>query len=142
MTPVNYRLPTCYCEEGRKFELEEFAEENLRARLNTKIGPFFVCKVNRELAGVVITKYDAGLLWIDWVVTREKFLRKGIAKTLVELAIYQAEKAGCHKAWCDTVTGNITSLRFFQALGFSTAVTLRNHWYNQDFVLLIRDIAK
>ena len=119
-------------------KLEEIAAhtaEKLQANLEvdalSAIGVF----ADQELAGVVVSSVDAGLLWLGWIVVGGTWRGRGLSHELMRAFEARAAQRGAHKIWCDSRVGNDASKHLLERHGYTTVVTLFSHWYGLDYYL-------
>ena len=73
--------------------------------------------------------------WLDWLLVDKRFRKMGLGKALIDYAIKDAKKQGCHKMWCDSNPGNKPMLKFMPKIGFRKVGTLKKHAYREDEIL-------
>ena len=88
-----------------------------------------------ELAGVVVSNLDAGLLWLGWIVVAEAWRGRGLSHILMRSLEGTAAQRGAHKIWCDSRVGNDASKALLERHGYVVVVTLERHWYGLDYHL-------
>lgn len=75
------------------------------------------------------------MFWSDWGIVHPLYRRTGVSRALMTFLEKKLKKEGIHKIWCDSRTTNKESIAALGKLGFKKIVTIKNHWYRQDFIL-------
>lgn len=88
-----------------------------------------------QLAGMVVSSVDAGLLWLGWIVVGEAWRGRGLSHVLMRAFEAGVAQRGAHKIWCDSRIGNTASKHLLEQYGYVVAVTLERHWYGLDYYL-------
>lgn len=88
-----------------------------------------------QLAGVIVSSVDAGLLWLGWIVVGDAWRGHGLSHVLMRAFEASAAKRGVHKIWCDSRIGNTASKVLLERHGYAVAVVLERHWYGLDYYL-------
>ena len=88
-----------------------------------------------ELAGVIVSNLDAGLLWLGWIVVAGAWRGRGLSHELMRSLEGTAALRGAHKIWCDSRVGNDASKALLERHGYKVAATLFSHWYGLDYYL-------
>lgn len=125
-----------YNELALSTELEHYSEENLLQKVNEDDKSVIIALENNEVMGICFNRFDDYTIWLEWIITSKNHLRKGLGKLLIDKLVESAKERGCHKIWCDCRTTNDISKAFLKRNGFELITEIKNHWYNQDFVLL------
>ena len=132
-----------YSEAARKTQTKKWTSAAFELHILNREGYVFYVPnqhLGSDFEGMIITTEDDWLLWIDWILVRPSARRRGVARALLRAAVGQAQALGRHKIWCESLTTNLHSLALLQAEGFVRIAELPNHWYKQDFCLLIKDL--
>ena len=119
-------------------KLEEIAgltPANLRANLELDASSAIGVFVDQNLAGVVVSSVDAGLLWLGWIVVGDIWRGRGLSHELMRSLEGSATQRGVHKIWCDSRVGNTASQHLLEQHGYVIVVTLERHWYGLDYYL-------
>lgn len=124
-----------YSIEARKAEVERFKPQSLLKELKEKNNLYLIAKDKSKVIGFCNGYYEAGLFWIDWTGVDKSYRRNGVAIKLLEFLENKLKRQGIHKIWCDCRTSNKESKALLKKLNFKKITTIRNHWYNQDFIL-------
>ena len=93
-----------------------------------------------ELAGVIVSSVDAGLLWLGWIVVADAWRGRGLSHVLMRSLEGTAALRGAHKIWCDSRVGNDASKALLERHGYVVVVTLFSHWYGLDYYLWERRV--
>lgn len=118
-----------------KEELKRFSARNLRKEFKDKDNLYIFIKEGDKIIGARNGYYEAGMFWSDWGIAHPLYRRKGISRALMTFLEKKLKKEGVHKIWCDSRTNNKESISALKKLGFKKIVTIKNHWYKQDFIL-------
>ena len=105
--------------------------------LKIKEDPYAVilaCNEN-EIAGFCISRFDDYTIWLEWFGVTEKYRGAGITKQLLHALEKTVAERECHKIWCDCRTSNQAAIHLLGNTGYTQMVTVKNHWYGQDFIL-------
>jgi N-acetylglutamate synthase len=88
----------------------------------------FVCRTNKELAGVILTGHDGRRGYIYHAAVADNFRRQGIGKQLVEAAMAALDREGIKKTALLVHAHNELGNRFWEELGFTERndLTYRN----------------
>lgn len=92
------------------------------------------------VVGFCFNHMDDFTIWIDWFGVGRDFRRKGMGEEILKKTFETARKRGAHKVWCDTRSDNEPSKSLLRKVGFSELVTIKDHWYRQDFTLWERPV--
>jgi RimJ/RimL family protein N-acetyltransferase len=134
-TPVVKELGF-YNKEQMARNIYEMSAKELKANL----------KIYRDSVIIAITKEGkiVGLLthfvglnhvdWLDWILVDQRFRKKGLGKAMLNYAIQNAKRNGCHKIWCDTDPNNKQAIKFFKRMGFRKIGIARKHSFGQDVI--------
>ncbi|MEK7536822.1 MAG: GNAT family N-acetyltransferase [Patescibacteria group bacterium] len=124
-----------YSVKARKAEIERFKRHNLLKELKDKSNLYLIAKDKGKIIGFCNGYYEAGTFWIDWAGIDKNYRRNGIAVKLLNFLENKLKKQGVHKIWCDCRTSNKESKALLKKLNLKKITTIKNHWYNQDFIL-------
>ena len=73
--------------------------------------------------------------WLDWILVDQSFREKGVGRALINFAMKDAKKHGCHKIFCDTHPRNKPAFKFFSRMGFRKVGILRKHAFREDQIM-------
>ena len=124
-----------YSQWAKKSELKRFNPKSIGEDMANKDNLYILMKDKNKIIGASNGYYEAGLFWIDWLVVNYNYRRKGLALKLIRYFENKLNKENIHKVWCDSRTTNIESESLLTKLGYKKLVTIKNHWYKQDFIL-------
>ena len=119
-------------------KLEEIAAhtvEKLAAKLEADPWSAIGLFEGEQLAGVVVSSVDAGLLWLGWIVVGDAWRGRGLSHVLMRAFEEGATQRGVHKIWCDSRVGNEASKHLLEQHGYAVVATLFSHWYGLDYHL-------
>ena len=92
-----------------------------------------------KLLGYILGRHEAGVIYIESIITSEAAREKGIGTLLINKAVEFGKKLGAHKIWL--ITGkNWSENAFYQKLGFQKAGDLPDFHYHTDFVIYTKAI--
>jgi ribosomal protein S18 acetylase RimI-like enzyme len=89
-------------------------------------------------AGFCVSRYDDDLIWLSWFGVAPELRGRGAGAALLDAMHAARRAAGVHKVWCDSRTDNHASRAALARAGYREIVTIPDHWYRQDYVLLER----
>lgn len=124
-------------------KLEEIAAhsaEKLAAQLELDASSAIGLFEGDQLAGVVVSSVDAGLLWLGWIVVGDIWRGHGLSHELMRAFEASTSQRGAHKIWCDSRIGNSASQHLLEQHGYVVVVTLEGHWYGLDYYLWEKQI--
>jgi ribosomal protein S18 acetylase RimI-like enzyme len=130
-----------YSERAREEERAKYTADALRERVIEDPDSVLVARVEGQLAGFVLSRYDDGLLWLSWLGVSPPLRGLGLARELLAAAERTAPARRCHALWCDSRTDNAASASLLTRAGFTRLAELRNHWYGQDFYLWRKSVG-
>ena len=119
-------------------KLEEIAAhsaEKLAVNLETDPWSAIGLFEGDQLAGVVVSNVDAGLLWLGWIVVADAWRGRGLSHGLMRSFEASATQRGVHKIWCDSRIGNDASKHLLEQHGYAVVARLERHWYGLDYYL-------
>ena len=116
-------------------EIAAHASAKLAANLETDALSAIGLFEGHQLAGVVVSSVDAGLLWLGWIVVADSWRGRGLSHVLMRAFEASAGQRGVHKIWCDSRIGNDASKALLEQHGYQVAATLFSHWYGLDYYL-------
>jgi ribosomal protein S18 acetylase RimI-like enzyme len=86
---------------------------------------FRVAEDNGKLAGIVECDFPvSGLCWIDWIIVRKSYQRKGIGSVLVR-SLERDTQGKWNRIMCRTRLNNLPPSSLFKKLGYRKVSTLR-----------------
>ncbi len=124
-----------YSKEAKKQEIKGFSAEHLRQKIGDKNNLYILAKENHNIVGFCYGYFEAGTFWLEWIGVDKEFRRKGIATNMIRFAANKLKRRGIHKVWNDSRTSNKEAVGMFKKLGFKRLVSIKKHWYKQDFYL-------
>lgn len=87
-----------------------------------------------EIVGSIKGKYEAGILYIDYLIVAHDKKGKGIGKALTQKSEDFGKKYGAHKVHLITGKG-WEAEKFYQGLGYKQIAILPKHHFKKDFVI-------
>ena len=121
---------------AKRDELAKYRPALLKRKLGREGYVLYLARdTDDRVVGFAIAHDDDGITWIDWFGVERRARHLGVGSGLISSIISSARRRGHHKVWCDCRTTNLPSIRTLGGNGFRRVVTLRRHWYGQDFIL-------
>jgi ribosomal protein S18 acetylase RimI-like enzyme len=133
-TQVVTALPY-YNELAKKSEVAKYSPQALRDAAIVDPDSVLVARIESELVGFCLSRYDDGLIWLSWFGVHAAHRCKGIGAALIEKLEATVRNGRSHKIWCDCRTDNQASKTLLSKHGYQQLCVVRNHWYGQDFIL-------
>ncbi len=124
-----------YSKEAKIQEIKGFSAEHLRHKIGDKNNLYILAKENHKIVGFCYGYFEAGTFWLEWIGVDKEFRRKGIATYMIRFVANKLKRRGIHKVWNDSRVNNKEALGLFRKLGFKRLVSIKKHWYKQDFYL-------
>lgn len=130
-----------YNEVAKKSEIAKYSSTSLCAAVLENPNSVLVARDGGEIAGFCFSKDDDGIIWLSWFGVHSSYRRRGIGLALLRKLEEIAKDEHIHKIWCDCRTENEASKAVLSSFGYVELVTVRNHWYGQDFILWEKLVA-
>lgn len=124
-----------YNDRAKAGELKKYTPSKLREAALADPESVLVAKVGGNLAGFLFNHVDDETVWLSWFGVLSTYRKQGVGDALLQALDIRARKAGSHKIWCDSRTGNEKSKSILMQHGYMQLCTLHDHWYRQDFIL-------
>jgi ribosomal protein S18 acetylase RimI-like enzyme len=124
-----------YNATAKAHEIERYSSSALLAKINNDPLSVILAREQDALAGFCISRFDDYTIWLEWFGVTEAYRGRAVTRLLLEALEDSLPARGCHKIWCDCLTSNTAAIHVLSTAGYSQIVTLRNHWYGQDFIL-------
>jgi len=113
-----YDISEISSEVAKEGMVREFKPEEVKELLSNEKCYIVVGKLEREVAGYVLSTYSWGKLHILDVAVKKSRRRMGIGKMLVKHMISHAIEKGLPEVYCEVKARNIPALNLFTSLGF------------------------
>ena len=96
----------------------------------------FIYKAARDgkIVGSIKGKFEAGILYIDYLIVAHNEKGKGIGKALTQKSEEFGKRFSAHKVHLITGRG-WGAEKFYQALGYKQVAILPKHHFKKDFVI-------
>jgi RimJ/RimL family protein N-acetyltransferase len=108
----------------------------LTAQLEAQPHTALVALEHGAVRGVLVwSGFEAGLLWLSWIVCAPEARGRGLGLELVQAFHEFAKQQGVHKTWCDSRIGNLASQKLLEKAGYKQAARLEKHWYGLDYFI-------
>jgi len=117
--------------ESKKYTPRKLAEKQSQDPYSVLVA----VSESNEVVGFCFNHFDDYTIWLDWFGVKKSKRRHGIAAAILNGLFEASAKRGAHKVWCDTRSSNEPSKNLLRKMGFKEIVEIKNHWYNQDFIL-------
>jgi ribosomal protein S18 acetylase RimI-like enzyme len=131
-----------YNERAQAAEREKYSTNGLRKLIRRDPGSILVAKTRSRLVGYCFSSHDDSLVWMAWIAVHPDCRRTKIASTLIQALEARARRLGSHKIWCDCRTENEVSKSMLLHNQFRQICVVRNHWFEQDFILWEKSIGR
>ncbi|MGD0625691.1 MAG: GNAT family N-acetyltransferase [Thermodesulfobacteriota bacterium] len=126
---------TYYNDRARSEEVAKYGPGQLVVRCQADPDSVLVAHQGNHPVGFCISRYDDGLIWIEWFGVKKEHRHRGIGGELLRALATTLGRRRAHKIWCDTRTENLPSQSVLTRVGFVRVAHLVNHWYGQDFFI-------
>ena len=131
-----------YCNEAaRRAEVAKYGPRALAALIANDPDGVLVALAGRRVVGFCISRYDDGVIALEWIGVRQGWRARGVATALLAALERTVRRRGCHKICCDTHAANWRSQAVLLKAGYRKLCALDNHWYGQDFLLWEKRVA-
>jgi RimJ/RimL family protein N-acetyltransferase len=118
-----------YSPEAKQSEIADLIRQ-LEAQPQTAL----VALEHGVVCGVLVwSGFEAGLLWLSWIVCAPEARGRGLGLGLVQAFHEFAQQQGVHKTWCDSRIGNLASQKLLEKAGYRQVAKLEQHWYGLDY---------
>ncbi|MCJ9671595.1 MULTISPECIES: N-acetyltransferase [unclassified Neorhizobium] len=124
-----------YDARARRAEAEKYSAKYLEELAGKDEHSIILSWDGDRISGFLITRPDDDILWLCWFGVFPRYRGKGIGEALIRDMLERARQRGVHKIWCDTRASNRYSIAIMQRNGFKNLCELKNHWFNQDYLL-------
>ncbi|KKT77318.1 MAG: GCN5-related N-acetyltransferase [Microgenomates group bacterium GW2011_GWB1_44_8] len=135
---INIKIDSGKDAEIRSFERREWAKANVGhygKNVNYNQRTFiYKATINTKVVGSIRGSHEGGVVCVSEIIVSHSQKRVGIGRLLMQKAEGWAKKHKAHKIYLITGKGWIAE-KFYQSLGYKQAVILKNHNFNQEFVL-------
>ena len=92
-----------------------------------------------KLLGYILIKHEAGIIYVESIITAESARGRGIGTLLIKKAETLGKKLGAHRIWL--VTGkDWPENAFYLKTGFKNIGVLPDLYYRKDFVIYSKPI--
>ena len=132
----------CYNDLAKRNETARYSATALETKIKQDEYAVIIAEINNQVAGFCLSRFDDYTIWLEWFGVTDNHRGKGITRLLLQKLEETVVQRGCHKIWCDSRTSNKAAVHLLSQAGYSQIVTINNHWYNQDFILWEKQIAK
>jgi ribosomal-protein-alanine N-acetyltransferase len=102
---------------------------------------FFVAVINNLIAGFIIAVIpfpDRG--HILNLAVDPKYRRLGIGRALVDHVTAKLKSKGVRRVWLEVRVSNFGARTFYKKLGFMEEKVLRNYYFTEDAIIMVKEI--
>jgi ribosomal protein S18 acetylase RimI-like enzyme len=112
-----------YTSKERRTEIKEYSVENMQK--NIKSWYVKVAEENGRVVGVIVCTFigQPGLCWLNWVVVKKSYRRRGIGSMLVK-SLEKPANDRWNRIRCRTRMSNGPSINMFKKLGYRKVATI------------------
>jgi ribosomal protein S18 acetylase RimI-like enzyme len=129
-----------YNQAMRNEQLATYTPDYFLEKITGDTRSIALAETQKGLSGYVITTYQGGPIWIDWVLIKPDAQGMGVGEKLVKFVMQEAKARNSHKVWCDTRTDNHPAIKLFKKFNFELKCELKDHWQHQDYYIWERFI--
>jgi ribosomal protein S18 acetylase RimI-like enzyme len=101
-----------------------------------------VCQVENTIAGYIDYEVKRGVGHILGIYVRQEYRRKNIGRQLMEKALDDFHRQGCHKTRLEVFAHNTGALEFYRCLGFTQEGFLHEDEEKEDAIILSKFLQK
>ncbi|MEP6746352.1 MAG: GNAT family N-acetyltransferase [Bacteroidota bacterium] len=130
-----------YNDLAKNHETERYNAHALSEKIKEDPYSVIIAHTENEIAGFCFSRFDDYTIWLEWFGVVKEFRGARITKQLLQKLEETVIERKCHKIWCDCRTSNQSAIHLLTATGYSQIATIKNHWYNQDFIIWERQVA-
>lgn len=94
----------------------------------------FKATENKKIIGIILAKYEAGVIYLRNIIVDKNKRSQGIGKMLMEKVERVGKRLGAHKIFLYTGTG-WASEKFYRSLGYRKTADLPKHYFKRHFAL-------
>lgn len=124
-----------YNEAARASEINTYTPDYISRLIEADSKAVTLYKIDGIIAGFLITEFQDGPIWIEWIGVDPKYRKHNIAGAMVEFCMSEAPSRGGHKIWCDTRDENVAAVALFTQKSFQQKSRLDNHWHGQNYII-------
>ncbi len=122
-----------YNKEHMRRNIYELSVKDLKDTFRTKDSIIIATTKEGKVVGFCVHYIGHGHVgWIDWLLVDDTLRKRGLGRALVNYAIRDAKRRGCHKVWCDSNPNNKNAKKFFTKMGFRKIGVAKRHAYGED----------
>ena len=103
---------------------------------------FLVCQVGGIIVGYIDYRVRRGVGHILGIYVKQSYRRKGFGKQLMEKALVEFRKKGCHKTRLEVFAHNEPAIEFYRHLGFDQEAFLPKDEEKKDTMILSKFFHK
>ncbi len=124
-----------YNDWAKRTEVAEHQTDVLEQKLASDSQSLIGAFDGDTLIGVVTSSFEAGLIWLGWIVVNPEHRGRGVARALMNALEDSAKTRGAHKIWCDSRVENGLSKALLETSGYRIVATIERHWYGLDYFI-------
>ncbi len=123
-------------DEWHRVDLLHYGKDAVWNELKFK----FKATENGKLLGYILAKHEAGVIYVESVITAESARGRGVGSMLIKKAEESGKALGAHRIWL--VTGkDWPENAFYLKIGFKNIGILPDLYYRKDFIIYSRAIT-
>lgn len=103
------------------------SRESTARYLERNPGLSFVCELDRQLVGCVMSGHDGRRGYLQHLVVLPAHRRKGIASALVDHCLAGLEKLGIHKCHIDVFKSNVLASAYWESQGWTLRADINRY---------------
>jgi len=124
-----------YNDIAKESEIRKYKSADLKFKVQEDKNAILVAVIENDIVGFCLSRFDDNVIWLEWFGVHKNFRGLGVSNLLLKELDKTVLIRDCHKIWCDCRTSNNGSIHILTKNGYKQIVTLKNHWYKQDFIL-------
>ncbi|MEO5684330.1 MAG: GNAT family N-acetyltransferase [Chitinophagaceae bacterium] len=124
-----------YNDLAKHNETARYNAAALAAKIKDDKHAVIIAETDTEIAGFCLSRFDDYTIWLEWFGVVDNYRGIGLTAQLLQKMEETVAERGCHKIWCDCRTSNQAAVHLLGKAAYTQITTIKNHWYNQDFIL-------
>lgn len=132
---LNEWLPPSFIDPELESIRKPEGVERFKQGMDSKDGIYLIAVQNEEIIGLVTGREHGGVGNIGFLGVRKQHRRKGVAATLLNKFVEEAEKRKTHKIWLYTSPQLLPAIKLYINNGFLPEGYLRKHTHGLDLII-------
>jgi RimJ/RimL family protein N-acetyltransferase len=134
-----YYVNECIDQELKQYSLKNFREKYIKSG-NYAFGLYTDAN---DLVGFQLFYLEGGVAFIEWIGIDVNHRGKKYGKLMdIELCSFLLKSNLAHKLFCDCLVINKESIGTLTASGYTKIGEVKNFWFNQDYYLWEKELAR